>query len=446
MIEAAAKAKVWAIGVDSDQYQQEALAGYKDFILTSATKEVGGSVYALAKSVKDGKALTGTQVFDLKVEGVGLSDSNPKMAGIKGLTDAVAKAKEGIIDGSITVGVARQRDSAAARRGAARYRGTAVTKPGGRLGGCPPGLLCPEGGAVLPDRRRGWHVRDTSGDGGPMNDDIAAGPPASDTSFLSGYVGDPAVRAEWDDLYADRQAVVERPAQRCAGGRGRRTHTRAGARRRLRRGRGRPLARTPRLGRDRAGSLGRGAGTGGRARTGHRPRRSLGARLTDGGGFSAGLLRPGLRRSTPPCHRPTPQPSKPDIHLTVRKGTVHALVGENGAGKSTLMKILYGMQKPDEGTIAIHGETVSFSSPADAIVRGIGMVHQHFMLADNLRSSRTWCSAARSCTASARRPAARSRNSPTASAYAPTCWSRNSASPPASAWRSSRSSTAAPPR
>ncbi|WP_224059231.1 ABC transporter ATP-binding protein [Streptomyces kanamyceticus] len=73
-----------------------------------------------------------------------------------------------------------------------------------------------------------------------------------------------------------------------------------------------------------------------------------------------------------------------DIHLTVRKGTVHALVGENGAGKSTLMKILYGMQKPDEGTITVDGEQVSFSSPADAIVRGIGMVHQHFMLADQL--------------------------------------------------------------
>ncbi|MHC3468190.1 ABC transporter ATP-binding protein [Streptomyces sp. 7R007] len=73
-----------------------------------------------------------------------------------------------------------------------------------------------------------------------------------------------------------------------------------------------------------------------------------------------------------------------DIHLTVRKGTVHALVGENGAGKSTLMKILYGMQKPDEGTIEVDGEQVSFSSPADAIARGIGMVHQHFMLADNL--------------------------------------------------------------
>ncbi|MEU2774120.1 ABC transporter ATP-binding protein [Streptomyces sp. NPDC007162] len=73
-----------------------------------------------------------------------------------------------------------------------------------------------------------------------------------------------------------------------------------------------------------------------------------------------------------------------DIHLSVRKGTVHALVGENGAGKSTLMKILYGMQKPDEGTIAVDGEQVTFSSPADAIARGIGMVHQHFMLADNL--------------------------------------------------------------
>ncbi|MGW0740692.1 ABC transporter ATP-binding protein [Streptomyces sp. NPDC002817] len=73
-----------------------------------------------------------------------------------------------------------------------------------------------------------------------------------------------------------------------------------------------------------------------------------------------------------------------DIHLTVRKGTVHALVGENGAGKSTLMKILYGMQKPDEGTIAVGGTQVSFGSPADAISRGIGMVHQHFMLADNL--------------------------------------------------------------
>ncbi len=73
-----------------------------------------------------------------------------------------------------------------------------------------------------------------------------------------------------------------------------------------------------------------------------------------------------------------------DIYLTVAPGTVHALVGENGAGKSTLMKILYGMQKPDEGTISVHGSPVAFGSPQQAIRAGIGMVHQHFMLADNL--------------------------------------------------------------
>ncbi|QYC38648.1 Ribose import ATP-binding protein RbsA [Nonomuraea coxensis DSM 45129] len=73
-----------------------------------------------------------------------------------------------------------------------------------------------------------------------------------------------------------------------------------------------------------------------------------------------------------------------DIRITVEPGTVHAIVGENGAGKSTLMKILYGMQKPDEGTIKVNGEEVSFRSPSDAIAVGIGMVHQHFMLADNL--------------------------------------------------------------
>ncbi|GAA3527612.1 ABC transporter ATP-binding protein [Nonomuraea rosea] len=72
-----------------------------------------------------------------------------------------------------------------------------------------------------------------------------------------------------------------------------------------------------------------------------------------------------------------------DIRITVEPGTVHAIVGENGAGKSTLMKILYGMQKPDEGTIKVNGAEVSFRTPSDAIGVGIGMVHQHFMLADN---------------------------------------------------------------
>src|SRR5918993_1461024 len=72
-----------------------------------------------------------------------------------------------------------------------------------------------------------------------------------------------------------------------------------------------------------------------------------------------------------------------DIVLRVRRGEVHAIVGENGAGKSTLMKTLYGMHRPDEGTILLDGREVSFRSPADAIAAGIGMVHQHFMLADN---------------------------------------------------------------
>ncbi len=73
-----------------------------------------------------------------------------------------------------------------------------------------------------------------------------------------------------------------------------------------------------------------------------------------------------------------------DVHLAVRAGEVHALCGENGAGKSTLMKILYGLQQADEGTIRVDGAEVRFRSPADAIKAGIGMVHQHFKLADNL--------------------------------------------------------------
>src|SRR4051794_20616221 len=72
-----------------------------------------------------------------------------------------------------------------------------------------------------------------------------------------------------------------------------------------------------------------------------------------------------------------------DIELRVARGEVHAIVGENGAGKSTLMKTLYGMHRPDEGSILLDGREVHFRSPADAIAAGIGMVHQHFMLADN---------------------------------------------------------------
>src|SRR3712207_733376 len=65
------------------------------------------------------------------------------------------------------------------------------------------------------------------------------------------------------------------------------------------------------------------------------------------------------------------------IDLDVRPGEIHALLGENGAGKSTLMNILYGLAVPDEGEIRMNGEPVRITDPADAIRRGISMVHQH---------------------------------------------------------------------
>ncbi len=70
------------------------------------------------------------------------------------------------------------------------------------------------------------------------------------------------------------------------------------------------------------------------------------------------------------------------IDLAVRRGSIHGIVGENGAGKSTLMSILYGFYRADEGEILVNGERVDITSSADAIARGIGMVHQHFMLVD----------------------------------------------------------------
>jgi ABC-type uncharacterized transport system ATPase subunit len=72
------------------------------------------------------------------------------------------------------------------------------------------------------------------------------------------------------------------------------------------------------------------------------------------------------------------------VDLTVRAGTVHGLVGENGAGKSTLMSILYGFYPADGGEIAVDGRVVRIGDAHDAIALGIGMVHQHFMLVDNL--------------------------------------------------------------
>ena len=72
-----------------------------------------------------------------------------------------------------------------------------------------------------------------------------------------------------------------------------------------------------------------------------------------------------------------------NVDLTLRKGEIHALLGENGAGKSTLMNMLSGIYTPDSGSICVRGEKVHFASPKDAIGYGIGMVHQHFKLVDD---------------------------------------------------------------
>src|SRR5213083_1717303 len=68
------------------------------------------------------------------------------------------------------------------------------------------------------------------------------------------------------------------------------------------------------------------------------------------------------------------------VDFDLRRGEVHALLGENGAGKSTLMSILYGLYTPDSGEILMNGKPVAIHSPKNAIELGIGMVHQHFML------------------------------------------------------------------
>ena len=73
-----------------------------------------------------------------------------------------------------------------------------------------------------------------------------------------------------------------------------------------------------------------------------------------------------------------------DVNLTVNEGEIHALIGENGAGKTTLMKILFGLENCQEGKIYISGQEVHITGPLDAIDKGVGMVHQHFMQMQNL--------------------------------------------------------------
>lgn len=73
-----------------------------------------------------------------------------------------------------------------------------------------------------------------------------------------------------------------------------------------------------------------------------------------------------------------------DVSLDVKRGTIHAIVGENGAGKSTIMRIAYGFYSADSGSMVLDGKEVKIDSPQDAIRLGIGMVHQHFMLVDTM--------------------------------------------------------------
>ncbi|MEG0238478.1 MAG: ATP-binding cassette domain-containing protein, partial [Clostridium sp.] len=72
-----------------------------------------------------------------------------------------------------------------------------------------------------------------------------------------------------------------------------------------------------------------------------------------------------------------------NITLQLKKGEIHALLGENGAGKSTLMSVLFGMYQPENGIIKKNGEKVKINNPKDANNLGIGMVHQHFKLVHN---------------------------------------------------------------
>ena len=73
-----------------------------------------------------------------------------------------------------------------------------------------------------------------------------------------------------------------------------------------------------------------------------------------------------------------------NVTFSVNESEIHALIGENGAGKTTLMKILFGLENRQEGQIYISGKEVHIANPLDAIAKGVGMVHQHFMQVPNL--------------------------------------------------------------
>jgi general nucleoside transport system ATP-binding protein len=105
--------------------------------------------------------------------------------------------------------------------------------------------------------------------------------------------------------------------------------------------------------------------------------RSSPAQRPSGGAADFAIELRGINKSFGPVR------ANRDIHLKVKRGTIHGIVGENGAGKSTLMSILYGFYSADSGEIFVNGKLEHITDPRHALRLGIGMVHQHFMLVDN---------------------------------------------------------------
>src|SRR5205823_3544574 len=106
----------------------------------------------------------------------------------------------------------------------------------------------------------------------------------------------------------------------------------------------------------------------------------LGAQGVVKGTFKGGVESLGLKEGGVGLGHPAGVVANNGIDLSVRRGEIHALLGENGAGKTTLMNILFGLYHPDEGEIRVNGQPVRFGSARDAVLAGLAMVHQHFML------------------------------------------------------------------